>query len=178
MRRLTLVSGLVVLSAVALAPKAQAQNANVDFSGTIAKTCTINSFTNGTLALKDARTILADSTTGTPGKLNVSCNAGTTFTVTSVANNGSTLSSGTFATAVDGAFTTVRDGATTVAQGQVSPTGNAAITAAPGTPGAVQAGPINAKDYSVDLSVFKVGTTSVLPPGTYNVRVNVALAPQ
>ena len=179
MRRLTLVSGLVILSAVAFTTKAQAQNANVDFSGRIQPTCIINSVTNGTLALANARTILADATTGVSGKLNVSCSGGTTFTITSVADNGTALSgAATYANTVDGAFASVRDGATGVAQGQVSPTGGAAIFTPINTAGPLQAGPINNIDYSIDLSVFTVGETSVLPKGVYNVRVNVALAPQ
>ncbi|MCC5628163.1 hypothetical protein LC613_08530 [Nostoc sphaeroides CHAB 2801] len=178
-RRIALISSLAVLSAVAFTPKAQAQNADVDFTGTVPATCTINSTTNGTLALVNARNLLADATNGTPANLNVSCNAGTTFTITSVANNGTALSgSATYAANIAGVFTSVRDGATTVANGNVSPNGLASIAGnPPGVAGALQVGPITNKNYAVDMSVFNIGSTA-LPIGNYNVRVNVALTPQ
>ena len=91
-RRLALVAGVATLSAVAFSPKAQAQTTNVDFTGSIPATCTINSTTNGTLALKSPSALVAwgggNQAAGTPGSINVSCNAGTTFTINSITNNG------------------------------------------------------------------------------------------
>ncbi|XVE09326.1 MAG: hypothetical protein HCA05_09750 [Dolichospermum sp. DET68] len=58
-RRLALVAGVATLSAVAFSPKAQAQTTNVDFTGSIPATCTINSTTNGTLALKSPSALVA-----------------------------------------------------------------------------------------------------------------------
>ncbi|MBE9235786.1 hypothetical protein IQ227_06980 [Anabaena aphanizomenioides LEGE 00250] len=175
MRRLALVAG-IALSAVAFSPKAQAQTpANVNFTGSVTATCAINSITNGTLAKINDNQYVADgfspgntSGTGSAAIINVSCNAGTTFTITSVSDNGGSVNlsaaSGT-ATSQDGGVT-IRDAAT----------GTKVSGDALNSPGSVIAGPISAKDYAVQLNLFR--SDSPLPVGTYNIRSLVTLTPQ
>ncbi|MEA5583595.1 hypothetical protein VB620_19910 [Nodularia harveyana UHCC-0300] len=170
-RRLALVSGFAVLSAVAFSPKAQAQNANVDFAGTVAVSCSINTATNGALAPFGPNQLFADPDfSGTAGNINVTCGNGTTFTVSSIANNG-----GSVYNQIQRITARVKDGTTQVAVGEVSPTG-AAVASPVGVAGPVQAAPITAKNYGVTLHVNNF--TTALPAGTYNIRVNVALTPQ
>ncbi|MDB9371808.1 hypothetical protein [Nodularia sphaerocarpa] len=169
--RLALLSGFAVLSAVAFSPKAQAQNADIDFTGTIAVSCDINSATNGELEPLGPNQLFADPDfSGTAGNVNVTCDNGTTFTVTSIANNG-----GSVFNDIQRITARVKDGNTQIAVGEVSPTG-ASVASPVGVAGPVQTGPIAAKDYGVTLHVNNFATA--LPAGTYNIRVNVALTPQ
>lgn len=182
-RRLALVSGMAVLSAVAFTPKAQAQSTTVDFTGSIPATCTINSTTAGTLALNNLRELKATVSplVGTPGNINVTCNGGTTFTITSIANNGSSLPSSSYAAAIDNTTANIIDGTTLVLRGDVSPNNNAATDAGAkpiNVASPVQPGPITNKDYKVELYIANYATNPVLPPGSYNVQVGITLTPQ
>lgn len=173
-RRLALVAG-IALSAVAVSPKAQAQTTNVDFTGTIPATCTINSTTPGILDKINANQYVADGFSpantggvGTAGIINLSCNAGTTFTVTSVSDNGGTVnfSTATGTNAASDKGVTIRDAAT----------GTTVSATTINTAGSVIPGPISNKNYAVQLNLFKTGTA--FPVGTYNVRAVITLAPQ
>jgi hypothetical protein len=108
------------------------------------------------------------SGTGSAAIINVSCNAGTTFTITSVSDNGGTvnLSNVTGTTAAPNRGVIIRDANTAT---QVSAN-------AINSPGSVITGPISSKNYAVQLNLFKSG--SPLPVGTYNIRSVVTLAPQ
>lgn len=173
MRRLALVAG-IALSAVAFSPKAQAQTANVNFAGTISPTCSVNGTpTNGTLALEDTSNLA----TNTPGIINVTCSGSTTFTITAISDNGTTLSSGDYSDAIDSINATIRDVSTEdiVAQGGVSPSNLVSITYPINVPGDAQTGPITGKNYEVSLLVSREGQ---LPIGTYGIRVSVSLTPQ
>ncbi|MTJ10168.1 hypothetical protein [Anabaena sp. UHCC 0204] len=182
LRRLALVAG-IALSAVAFSPKAQAQTADIDFNGTVPSNCTINFGTGGTLAASPTvpeRAILSEDIAGVPGNINVTCGGGVVFTVASVTDTGTSLTSGSYATNVDGVFAKVVDTATNtnVAYGEVSPSGRAALlNNPPGVPGPLQAGPIVNKNYGVWLSLFNIAGRT-LSPGNYSVRVSVSLAPQ
>jgi Spore Coat Protein U domain len=178
-RRLALVSGIAVLSAVAVTPKAQAQSANIDFTSNVPATCSINSTTNGIFALNTPNYLDASSTLGTPGNINVSCTNGTTFTITSIADNGSTLSGGTYASNIDNTTAKIRDGGTEILRGDVSPNGSytgAPTTVAINTPSAVQSGPITNKNYTVEMYIAR--PSAPLLTGTYKVRVGITLTPQ
>jgi hypothetical protein len=164
-RRLALVSGIAVLGAIALTPKAHAQFTDVNFSGNVPGSCTINSVTNGTLALNGTNQLVAwtGGTGGTPGSLNITCSTNVSFTINSIADNGTTAT----------AFANLAPNAAIM-----NPSGNpiANFTAGPQT-SPVQTGPINAQTYTVDMIVNKAGGGN-LPAGTYGLRVNISLNPQ
>ncbi|MTJ12173.1 hypothetical protein FJR11_06100 [Anabaena sp. UHCC 0187] len=188
LRRLALVAGVAALSAIAFSPKAQAQTANVDFSGSIGPACIINSVTNGTLVPVGTQILAANSAFGTPGNINVTCTNGTTFTITGITDNGSSLTTGTYATGISLIAAQILDvgaGGTdplgnpmdlTVAIAQVSPDGNNGIGFPVGVAGPLQAAAITNKNYPVNLNLTKNGVN--LSSGFYKVRVGVALTPQ
>lgn len=89
-RRLALVSGLAVLSAVAFASQAGAQAVpqDVEFGGNIKGTCTFTNTTAGTLATTaannpwvEASTGTTIGTTGTGGQTTVNCTSGGALSV-------------------------------------------------------------------------------------------------
>ncbi|MEG4840996.1 hypothetical protein [Microcoleus sp. B9-D4] len=88
-RRLALVSGLAVLSAVAFASQAGAQAVpqDVQFGGNITGTCTFTGTTPGTLAAipnnpwVEASTGTTIGTTGTAGQTTVNCTSGGALSV-------------------------------------------------------------------------------------------------
>jgi type 1 fimbria pilin len=165
LRRLALVGGIAALSAVAFSPKAQAQTTNVDFTGSIPATCTINSTTPGTLALNAPYQFVAFAVSGpgTPGRINVSCSAGTTFTINSIANNGTPAA----------IFSNLSSNAAIS-----DPSGVLIANYATGTTTSpLQAGPIANKTYEVGVQLTNNGNTA-LPVGNYGLRVNISLAPQ
>jgi hypothetical protein len=174
-RRLALVAGVAALSAVAFSPKAQAQTANVDFSGTVPATCTVISANPGTLAMVSDSQYTAynypgDSIgVGVAGNIKINCNAGTTFTVTSVSDNGGTVNfsnaDGTNVATDKGV--TIRDATT---KAIVSST-------TLGAAGPVITGPLTSKNYAVQLNLFTL-SSQPLPVGNYKVRAVVTLAPQ
>ena len=89
-RRLALVSGLAVLSAVAFASQAGAQpvQQDVDFNGNITATCTFTNTQNGTLAATAANNPWLEASsgttigsTGTGGETTVNCTSGGALSV-------------------------------------------------------------------------------------------------
>jgi hypothetical protein len=172
-RRVALAAG-IALSAVAFSPKAQAQTADVDFTGAVPATCTVNSVTPGVLELVASHSLLADNADGTFGTINVTCNAGTTFQVTSITDNGTSAS--VFNT-VDRIIALVQNTSTTIASGEISPNGSTTITLPLNTPSSLQASPINNAVYRVHLNV-RNNNSVPLPVANYGVRVTVGLTPQ
>lgn len=174
-RRLALVGSIAVLSAVAVTPKAQAQSATVDFTGTVPANCTINSKTNGTFGIVNDTFYSANSATGTKGTINITCNTNVTFTVASIIDNGS--DAGLFSSLND-LDASVADGATLVAAGQISPSGTryqGPIVYPINTAGTVLTGPITNKTYDVDMGIARAAK---LKGGNYNIRANIVLTPQ
>jgi hypothetical protein len=172
LRRVALVAG-IALSAVAFSPKAQAQTADVDFTGNVPATCTVNSVTPGTLALvsqSGGTNNVLRTNVGSEGKINVSCNAGTTFTINSITNNGT--DSAIFSNIVSNQ-TTQQGLFVSIA----NPSGNAIANSVSTNTSPVQPGPIVNQDYDVYLTLINPGNAS-LPVGNYGFRVNVSLAPQ
>jgi hypothetical protein len=170
LRRVALVAG-IALSAVAFSPKAQAQTADVDFSGNVPATCTINSVTNGNLNLISfnggTNNTLAAWTVqgiGTPGRINVSCNAGTTFTINSITNNGTDPAVFSNLTFLNAALYN-------------PPSENQVANYLSNPTSLVQSGPIVNQDYTLDLHA-QYATGQSFPVGNYGFRVNVSLAPQ
>ncbi|MBS3027517.1 MAG: hypothetical protein HCA25_10625 [Dolichospermum sp. DET50] len=78
LRRLALVSSIAALSVVAFNPKAQAETADVTYSGTIPFTCSFSSTTAGTLEGRggwiEAATNIPGFDKGTSGTTTLSCN--------------------------------------------------------------------------------------------------------
>jgi hypothetical protein len=174
--RLALISGFAMVGAVALSPKAQAQSYNVDFAGSTNPTCTAIA-TNGTLGIVSNNNLRSSASYGTPGKITVTCSTGTTFTIASIADNGSVLTSGAF-TDILSITSSLYDGTTQLVTADIAPddlTGSP--TNEPPQISSLQSGPITAKEYSLHLDILKtVGVP--LPQGNYNVRVGITLTPQ
>lgn len=82
LRRLALVSSMAALSAVAFNPKAQAETADVTFSGNIPMSCAFSSTTAGTLAASggwiEAAGNIPGFDKGTSGSTTLSCNGSAT----------------------------------------------------------------------------------------------------
>jgi len=78
LRRLALVSSIAALGAVAFNPKAQAENADVTFSGNVPFTCSFSSTTAGNLEGRggwiEAATNIPGFDKGTAGSTTLSCN--------------------------------------------------------------------------------------------------------
>lgn len=138
------------------------------------QSCNINSVSNGTLTASTPFQLKADDTVGISGNINITCSAGTTFTITSVTNNGTPSA---INNVVDGVFAGIRSGSNIIARGEISPSGAISPAHPPGVASVIQIAPITDKNYAVDLSVFK-NPPQFLPAGTYIYRVNVLLTPQ
>ncbi|TAE60148.1 MAG: hypothetical protein EAZ87_06960 [Nostocales cyanobacterium] len=129
---------------------------------------------NGSLTLSNPSQLVANEQVGIPGNLNITCSAGTTFTITNVINNGT---ASTINNAVDGVFASIRKGTNIIVRGEISPSGNINPAHPPGTSSLVQTAPIIDQDYAIDLSVFRTAP-QLLPAGSYVYRVNILLTPQ
>lgn len=173
-RRFALATGLIVLSALACAPKASAQSVTVDASATIPSSCLLSTLTPGVLVYNAAvgrlGSLAGDG--GTPATVSINCNGPMNLTISP-------------ATLVvkPAAYT----GTPTVCAVTVAPTsgtfGNAGypnsdctnssttngnfITAAAGTSGTLQV-----SAYTVPVPV---GT--LLPQGNYTLRTTLTVAP-
>ena len=172
-RRLALVSSFAVLSAVAFTFKAQAQNANVDFTGTVSPTVTID---NGGSGNNPSNVdFVSNSMIRLSETLSLTSNSSLVFTISSIADNGTTLSSSQTYSNIDFVGAEIKDATNLVVQADTSPSGNAPIVYPLGTPSEVQAPP-GTKDYNVVLTI--ANSNSLLPAGTYKVRISVNLTPQ
>jgi len=172
-RRLALVSGFVLISAVAFTPKVQAQNANVDFAGTISPAVTIDNSGNG--VNPSNVDFVSNNLIRLSETLRLTSNSSLIFTITSIADNGTILSSSQTYSNIDFVGAKIKDGTNLVVQSDTSPSGNSPIVYPLGTPSEVEAPP-GTKDYNVVLTI--ANTNRLLPTGTYKVRVSVNLTPQ
>ena len=136
--------------------------------------CTVNNTSNGSLTLSNPSQLVANDQVGTPGNLNITCSAGTTFTITNVINNGTPSAINNL---VDGVFAAIRSGNNIIARGEISPSGNINPAHPPGTNSVIQTAPIIDQEYAIDLSVF-ITAPQLLPAGSYAYRVNILLTPQ
>ncbi len=176
-RRLALVSGFVLISAVAFNSKAQAQNANVDFAGTISPAVTIDS--NGNGGNPSNVDVVSNNVNNNLTRLSetwrLTSNSSLIFTITSIADNGTILSGSQTYSNLDFVGAEIKDGTNLVVQSDTSPSGKSPIVYPLNTPSEVQAPP-GTKDYNVVLTI--ANTNRLLPAGTYKVRVGVNLTPQ
>jgi hypothetical protein len=138
------------------------------------QTCVVNSVSNGVLTVSTPFQLLANNTVGTPGNINITCSAGTTFTIISVINNGTPSA---INNAVDGVFAAIRSGTNIIVTGEVSPSASINPSNPPGIASVIQTAPITNKDYAIDLSIFR-NPPQFLPAGTYTYRINILLTPQ
>lgn len=104
-RRLALTVGCIALSAVVFSGKAHAapvtsttpQNVDINYTGTIGKSCTTNTIVEGVMGIADGDDTLltTDSALSTVtgvqhGSFDVACNTGVTITIGTVASTGTT----------------------------------------------------------------------------------------
>jgi hypothetical protein len=174
-RHLALASALAVLSAVALSPKAQAQNSTtVNFNGTVSSTCTFSNVQNGTLVQPSATAeyLMAESAlnnVGTSGSVTVNCTAPSSLSISApVKIQAPAGFNPDIVQAV--LFFDLFLGATTNGNGQFS---NGLPWNAPTSP--IPA--INNVPYNVGMVVGKNANTNGLPSGTYEYQVTVTATP-
>lgn len=178
LRRLAFVSGLAVLSAVALAPKAGAAPAtqDINFGGNIGSVCTFTSPVDGTLAQGNPTDGWIEGSngigggTGTAGSVTLNCSAGGSL---SVAGPVKVAAPTTFAPSVTEAL--------------VVNNTNGDKTRSPGT--AFDSGMWNVPTASLTIPAaanqsLKVGmvtgipgSTTSVPPGTYTYKVTLTATP-
>ncbi|MDJ1177441.1 hypothetical protein PJF56_01055 [Roseofilum sp. BLCC_M91] len=174
-RHLALASALAILSAVTLAPKAEAQNSTtVNFNGTVNSTCTFSNVQNGTLVQPSptAEYLMAESflnNTGTSGSLQVNCTAPSSLSISAPvkiqapAGFNPDIVQATL-------FNLILPMFTTNGNGQFSNS----------VPWNVPKSPItsfNNLPYNVGLVVGRNANTNGLPSGTYEYQVTVTATP-
>jgi hypothetical protein len=175
-RRLALVSGFAVLGAVAFTSKGQAQNANVDFTGTVSSTVTIVTIDNsGSEDTPSKVDLITNNQIRLSETLRLTSNSSLIFRITSITDGGTMLPGSQTYSNIDFVRAEIKDGANLVVQSDTSPNGNSPIVYPLGTPSEVQAPP-GTKDYNVVLTI--ANTNRVLPTGTYKVRISINLAAQ
>lgn len=144
-RRLAIASAVILASSLVVTSKASAQDAVVEFNGTLAGSCTFGSPNSGTLAFNGA-----NITTTNAGTINVTCNSPGTIAVTTPAQvsvpTGVTINS-TSATISGNGQTVNSEGAgLTVVPGQETPI---SVNMAASSPANLIAGAYN---FSVTLT--------------------------
>jgi hypothetical protein len=174
--RFTQMGGLTLLCTMALTNPILAQNANIDFTGSnppqIIVELIINGSWNGSLGLD----ISTPSLIRVPATLILSGFSGLSFTITSITDNGSSLSGANYSD-LDLVKAEIEDGATLIVQGETSPSGNYTISYPLNIPSSAQPAPVGSKSYKVALTMGEFNG-SVLPLGNYQVRVTIGLTPQ
>jgi hypothetical protein len=147
-RRLAIASALILASSVAFTSKASAQDAVVEFSGTLAGSCTFGSPNSGTLNFSGS-TI----TTTSNGTINVTCNSPGTITVATPT-----------AASVPQGVTIATTAATISGNGQTVTSADAGLTVVPG-----QETPINVS--------MTASSPANLIAGAYNFTVTLTATP-
>ncbi|MDB9371807.1 sigma-70 family RNA polymerase sigma factor [Nodularia sphaerocarpa] len=171
--RLAILSSFAVLSGFAFTSTAQAQNANVDFSGNIEPVVTIES--NRSANNPTSLDVVSESQIRLSEILTVSANTSLVFSITNILDNGTILSGNQTYNDLDFVGAEIKDSNNIVVQSDTSPSGTAEVVSPLGTPSEVQTPVVN-QDYQVDLTIANLN--SVLPAGTYKVRLRLNLTPQ
>ncbi len=162
-RRFALISSLITLGAIAITPKAYAQEVNIDYNGKIEPSCTVANITNGKLALWDEDDSIMDAnpleaTGAQPGSFELNCNGGAEISFgTPVAQNGSPSIGANRTELYDGDPLTE---GTLLADVYDNGTNLANLT-----------GPISNKTLYVTTAINNGGTP--IPVGDYNYRVTL-----
>jgi hypothetical protein len=178
LRRFALASGLIVLSALACAPKASAQSVNVDSSATVPNTCLFGSPSSGTLKLTYPggypylSSYGADG--GTPPTVSISCNGPMNLSISpaTVISAPSAYTS-SYSPQYCYAYVFPQTGSfassgysNSSCSSSVTTSGNF-ITNSTGTTGTLQ----------VPVQVYMAASGTLLPPGNYTLRTTLTAVP-
>lgn len=163
LRRLVLVSGLMVAGAFGFAGSASAQvSENAEFTGTILSACAVAQTTPGTLATTDGLTLSSSVGSGTPAVMEITCPDGD-VTVTAPVEDAAVTPNQA------GAATTTNAATLTAVIGTVTNTADSA--------GATFTIP-TAQTTAVTAEVEMTATsTTPLPVGPYAYTVEVTVTP-
>ncbi len=163
-RRLSIISGLVVLSAFALTGKANAQSVDVNFSGIVPNTCTITKVSNGTLSLVNPNLLDANANRG---QVLVNC-----------AGSGAVTISNPVATSTVAANYAGLSGTQTVAELWSSATGGTYLADSQGMFGNTSyTAASNNQNVPLYVNVFSRNSAIPLPTGTYAFKTTVTVNP-
>ncbi|MEH2379689.1 MAG: hypothetical protein V7K27_12525 [Nostoc sp.] len=175
-RRIALVSGLAILSAVAFAPKAGAAPAtqDVNFNGTVVATCLFSSTTSGALVNNNHNAWLEGSGGSTVGSIGTA--ASTTVNCTS---GGLLAVSQPVKVSAPATFSdTIRQAVVYDGTNYMSSTGTAFDTGGWNKPTASLAIPVNTDRTLQVAAVIGVNNiTGGVPTGTYSYKVTLTATP-
>jgi hypothetical protein len=161
---------LAVIIATAFPLKASAQNADIDFIGTIPSVVKINSTSPGSIQ----NTPNQDNST--PVVLNITNTTGIVLSITNIANQGTVLSGSKTYNDLDLINAKVKDGDNLVIESEISPSGKSTPVHPLNVASAVQAAVSSGKDYLIYLKITNI--SGLLPQRTYKIYVNILITPQ
>ncbi|OBQ42510.1 MAG: hypothetical protein AN484_17425 [Aphanizomenon flos-aquae WA102] len=161
---------LAVIIATAFPLKASAQNADIDFIGTIPSVVKINNTSPGSIQ----NTPNQDNST--PVVLNITNTTGIVLSITNIANQGTVLSGSKTYNDLDLINAKVKDGDNLVIESEISPSGKSTPVHPLNVASAVQAAVSSGKDYLIYLKITNI--SGLLPQRTYKIYVNILITPQ
>jgi hypothetical protein len=161
---------LAVIIATAFPLKVSAQNADIDFIGTIPSVVKINSTSPGSIQ----NTPNQDNST--PVVLNITNTTGIVLSITNIANQGTVLSGSKTYNDLDLINAKVKDGDNLVIESEISPSGKSTPVHPLNVASAVQAAVSSGKDYLIYLKITNI--SGLLPQRTYKIYVNILITPQ
>ena len=167
---ITVSTTLAVIIATAFPLKASAQNADIDFIGTIPSVVKINNTSPGSIQ----NTPNQDNST--PVVLNITNTTGIVLSITNIANQGTVLSGSKTYNDLDLINAKVKDGDNLVIESEISPSGKSTPVHPLNVASAVQAAVSSGKDYLIYLKITNI--SGLLPQGTYKIYVNILITPQ
>ena len=167
---ITVSTTLAVIIATAFPLKASAQNADIDFIGTIPSVVKINNTSPGSIQ----NTPNQDNST--PVVLNITNTTGIVLSITNIANQGTVLSGSKTYNDLDLINAKVKDGDNLVIESEISPSGKSTPVNPLNVASAVQAAVSSGKDYLIYLKITNI--SGLLPQRTYKIYVNILITPQ
>ena len=170
----TTVSTSLAVIVAAFPLKAPAQNADIDFIGTIPSVVKINSVSPGSVQETPNANFAGNDPK--PAVLNITHTSGIVLTITNIADNGTVLSSGKTYNNLDLINAKIKDGDNLLIQSEISPSGRSTPVYPLNVASAVQAAVTSGKEYLVYLQISNI--SGLLPQGTYKIRVSVLITPQ
>jgi hypothetical protein len=164
-RRLALVSSLVVIAAVASTAKAQAESVDVQFNGTIPNSCTITKISDGNLYM--VNNYVMDANDGGRAQVNVNCKS-----------NGQVTIGDPVPTTPDASSYDSLSGTETVAELWNSSTGGGYLADSQGMFGSSSYTAVsNSTDVPLYINVFTRNGSVPLSVGTYGFQTTVTVNP-